>query len=104
MNEYLGFYTVVYNYDYMSCILQEIRYKIYIIIFEDIRNLRNALERFNPTDILIGSYVEEKLYKLNKKSYNVPMRNDTLKFEIRNTAYQLDVIVLYAVTDAGFYL
>jgi hypothetical protein len=39
--------------------------------------------RFNPTDILTGSYIEEKLLKFKQKNYTVPERCDSLKLEIR---------------------
>lgn len=57
--------------------------EVYNIYFESLKDLRCVLDRFCPTDIYTGSFVEERLYRhSNGLNYVIPVRRDPVKVEI----------------------
>lgn len=94
-NEYLAYYRNYFPYNRLSTLYNQssgyfefyltrnsVR-DIYNLYFEDILDLKLALLRFCPTDILIGSYVEEKILRVRKRNYCIPHRVEPVKIEVK---------------------
>lgn len=56
---------------------------VYNLYFENITDLKLAILKFCPTDMLLGSFIEEHIYRHPKSgNFIVPIRKDMTKLEV----------------------
>lgn len=94
-SEYAIYYDQIFPYDFIASIftqsngLHEIYFTknnetdVFNLYFENLKDLKLGTDRFSPTDIYIGSFIEEHMHRAGRNEYTIPKRLEPVKFEVK---------------------